>query len=203
MNDPINVIFFLLKNLIKLAVAVVIVLMLLRGLISWLELNPFGWFAYHVNRITEPMVAPLRGHFFALQTRRDIAPLLLIILIVILAFFTLSLVDDFRAVAINIGIGLNAVWRGAMLRGIWRLVGALAFGAISVVITCVILQVIFSWVAFYGNWLSRTVARVSEPVLAPFRRMIPPLGGMLDISPLIAILVLSLISSAVQGIFLS
>jgi len=42
---------------------------------------------------------------------------------------------------------------------------------------------------------------VTEPLLGPLRRMIPPLGWM-DISPLVAILILWLFQAAVQGTLL-
>ncbi|MEW8975517.1 MAG: YggT family protein, partial [Exiguobacterium sp.] len=39
------------------------------------------------------------------------------------------------------------------------------------------------------------------PFLAPFRRIIPPIGGMLDISPIVAFLVLNLAQSGIRAIF--
>ncbi len=39
--------------------------------------------------------------------------------------------------------------------------------------------------------------RITEPVLDPIRRVIPPIGGVLDISPLIVMLILSW----VRGLF--
>lgn len=40
-----------------------------------------------------------------------------------------------------------------------------------------------------------------EPFLAPFRRVIPPIGGMLDISPIVAFLVLNLAQAGIRAIF--
>jgi len=198
----IDLIFYLLETGVKLAVGVVIGLMLLRGLISWLNLNPFGWFAYNVRRMTEPMVDPLRRNLFALQTRRDIAPLLLVLFVLVVGYFLLGLLGQFRQMIGYSLVGLSALAQGSPLTGARYLLGGLALGIIAVVITCIILQVIFSWVGFYGNWLSRLVTRVSEPVLNPFRRMIPPIGA-LDISPIVAILILYLLSAAVGAILLS
>jgi len=42
------------------------------------------------------------------------------------------------------------------------------------------------------------VHRVTDPVLDPIRRVVPPVAG-LDLSPLVAILLLSLIQRAVVG----
>jgi YggT family protein len=62
----------------------------------------------------------------------------------------------------------------------------------------IIAAVIVSWLVGFGvintyNQFSRMVLRflhaLTEPVFAPIRRIIPPLGG-LDLSPLIALLII-------------
>ena len=61
-----------------------------------------------------------------------------------------------------------------------------------------IIYILMSW---FPNARSSTIgqffARICEPYLEPFRRIIPPLG-MIDISPLVAILVLKF---ATTGLF--
>lgn len=197
-----NLIFDVLETSIKLAVAVIIGLMLLRGLIGWLRVNPFGWLAYTVRRITDPLVDPLRRNLFVLQSRHDIAPLLLVIFVLIVAYFLLGLLDQTRRTVGYVLSGLMALAVGEPWQGFRYLLGGVAVGLIAFVITCIILQVLFSWFGFYGNWLSRLVIRVSEPVLDPFRRMIPPLG-ILDISPIVAIFALYLLSAAVTAVLLA
>jgi YggT family protein len=59
-------------------------------------------------------------------------------------------------------------------------------------IIVVIVQAILSWVAPDGP-LSGTLNAMTFRFLAPIRRVIPPLGGSLDLSPLILIVVLQLI----------
>ncbi|WP_314584443.1 YggT family protein [Paenibacillus terrigena] len=62
----------------------------------------------------------------------------------------------------------------------------------------IIVYVLLSWVpnareSFVGNLLAKLV----EPYLSPFRKFIPPIGGMLDISPVVALFVLQFV---IQGI---
>ncbi|GAB2702756.1 YggT family protein [Paenibacillus thermoaerophilus] len=62
----------------------------------------------------------------------------------------------------------------------------------------IIIYILLSWVpsardSFVGEWLGKLV----EPYLAPFRRFIPPIGGMIDISPIIALIALRF---AVEGL---
>jgi YggT family protein len=58
----------------------------------------------------------------------------------------------------------------------------------------IIAYVLLSWVpnardSFIGQLLGRAV----EPYLSIFRRFIPPIGGVVDISPIVAILALNFI----------
>jgi len=52
---------------------------------------------------------------------------------------------------------------------------------------------ILSWVAKPWNKIRQFVERLSEPLLAPIRRVVP-LVGMVDISPLVLILLVQLIA---------
>lgn len=63
-------------------------------------------------------------------------------------------------------------------------------------------RAILSWFPYDPNSplnpVRRVVFAVTEPVLAPFRRIIPPIG-MIDISFLVAIIVLQLLVTNVLG----
>lgn len=50
-----------------------------------------------------------------------------------------------------------------------------------------------------GRQLFELLRRITEPVLGPLRRAIPPVGGVFDLSPLIVLLVLSILYGALGG----
>jgi YggT family protein len=57
-------------------------------------------------------------------------------------------------------------------------------------------RLIASWFpAFYGQPWLRFIARLTDPFLNLFRRIIPPIGGRLDLSPMLAFLALKMIES--------
>ena len=39
----------------------------------------------------------------------------------------------------------------------------------------------------------RVLERITDPVLAPLRRLIPPIGGTVDISPVVALIILEIV----------
>ncbi|RAV20014.1 YggT family protein [Paenibacillus contaminans] len=61
--------------------------------------------------------------------------------------------------------------------------------------------VLLSWLpnvreSFVGQLLGKLV----EPYLTPFRKIIPPIGGMLDISPIIALFALQFVVLGIKEV---
>lgn len=79
----------------------------------------------------------------------------------------------------------------------------------SIIITAVeiyswalIIYILMSWFPnARESSIGQMLTKICEPFLEPFRRVIPPIGGMLDISPIVAILVLNLATSGIRQIF--
>jgi YggT family protein len=56
-----------------------------------------------------------------------------------------------------------------------------------------LVRVVGSWFpSFAGHPIMRFVAQYTDPYLNIFRRIIPPIGGMLDLSPLIGFFALQI-----------
>ena len=72
----------------------------------------------------------------------------------------------------------------------------------EIYVVILFVRAILSWFPYDPssplNGVRRVVFAITEPVLAPFRRFIPPIG-MIDISFLICILVLQLVVIPVLG----
>lgn len=63
-----------------------------------------------------------------------------------------------------------------------------------------IIYILMSWVpAAYDSKFGRILAKICDPYLDFFRRFIPPIG-MIDISPIAALLVLNLIRAGVFNV---
>ena len=44
--------------------------------------------------------------------------------------------------------------------------------------------------------------RITDPVLEPIRRIIPPIGGMIDLSPVVALIVLEIVRRLIERLLL-
>src|SRR5438105_2257309 len=101
-------------------------LLFLRVLLTWLGANPFGRIPYHLTRITEPMVRPVRSQFGGGRyLRYDLIPLVMGVLILVTGLFIASMVGRFGNIigAIGHNIMIGEVASGAMMGELVRLLG--------------------------------------------------------------------------------
>ncbi len=45
--------------------------------------------------------------------------------------------------------------------------------------------------------------QITEPILAPLRRFVPPIGGMMDITPIVALILLQILQAIVHRVLIS
>lgn len=72
----------------------------------------------------------------------------------------------------------------------------------NVYIYLVIARVLLSWVPHNPSQpIFRFIYETTDPVMTPFRRIIPPIGGI-DFSPIIVIFVIEIVRKVVIGLLL-
>lgn len=187
--------FWFVSSAVKVVIVVVIVLMILRLIADAMDLNPFAWASRTIRRLTDGFVIPVRGGLRGFGIDTKFAPLVVILIAVLLGFFVLQLV---AAIATTIAGVIVSVQSSALF---W-LLGYLLYGLLSIYTLLIIIRIVFSWAQLsYGNRVMRFLINTTEPLLGPLRRMIPTLGW-LDISPIVAIMILWLFQAAVAGTLL-
>ncbi|TLS50415.1 YggT family protein [Paenibacillus antri] len=67
----------------------------------------------------------------------------------------------------------------------------------------IIAYVLLSWVPnARDSFIGQLLGRVTEPYLGIFRKFIPAIGGVIDISPIVAIFALRFIALGVEAVIL-
>jgi YggT family protein len=190
-------IFWFLQSAISIAIIAVIVLMIIRLIADGMDLNPFGWTSRTVRRLSDPFVIPVRGglrDFGGMNPK--FAPLVVILITILVGYFILALVG-------TVADTLKGIWQGIQRGALILAVGHIILGLLSLYSLLIIIRIIFSWGRLsYTNRVMRFLVDVTEPLLGPLRRIIPPLGW-LDISPLVALLIIWLFQQAVAGTLLA
>jgi len=190
-------IFWFLQSAISIAIIAVIVLMIVRLIADGMDLNPFGWTSRTVRRLSDLFVIPVRGglrDFGGMNPK--FAPLVVILITILVGYFILALVGTVAGT-------LKGIWQGIQRGALILVVGHIILGLLSLYSLLIIIRIIFSWGRLsYTNRVMRFLVDVTEPLLGPLRRIIPPLGW-LDISPLVALLIIWLFQQAVAGTLLA
>lgn len=172
-------------------ILLLVALILIRTLVNYADLNPFGWTARTVRSLTDPFVNPVRRGLVRSGLDPKLAPLLTILIAVLLGWFAVQLVG---AVLFTVNGIIGSLNRGSII----SLVGFTLYGLLAVFALMIFMRIVFSWGVSSVNRVLRFLIRVTEPVLGPFRRLIPPLG-MFDISPIVVLLLINLFQRAILG----
>jgi YggT family protein len=173
------------------AILLLVALILIRTLVNYADLNPFGWPARTIRSLTDPLVNPVKRGLLRSGLEPKLAPLLTILIAVLLGWFAVQLV---WAVLFT----LNGIVVSLQSGAVFALVGFALYGLLAVFGLMIFMRIVFSWGVSSTNRVLRFLIRVTEPVMGPFRRLIPPLG-MFDISPIVVLLLISLFQQAILG----
>src|SRR5688572_10229660 len=187
----INLVWLAVWYLVISVVVGVILLILARVIVNYADMNPFSRTALTIRQFSDPLVNPVRRILMSYGLDQKIAPFVTILIVILIGWLLLELAGSLH---FTLGGVVNSLQRGALV----PLMGYLLFGVLAVYSLMIVARIILGWGMSYGNRLMRFLVRFTEPVLGPFRRIIPPLG-MFDISPIIVLLILQLFQRAIAG----
>ena len=151
------------------------------------KISPFNAIARFCRSTVDPFIAPIERRVVRAGGLPAAAPLWALAVVVIGGILLLTLLDVIRSEVIR---SIVASQDGAA--GIFHLLVSWTFTLLKVAL---VVRVISSWlpVSRDSGWL-RWSYMLSEPILAPMRRIVPSMGG-LDLTPILAYFLLNLTES--------
>jgi YggT family protein len=155
------------------------------------RITPFGPWPRFIRRASDPVLLPLERRVVRAGGSPQDAPLWLLGVVIVGGLVLLSLVQWLAGFADSVVFTAQAgprEWARFLVAGLFR-----------VLMIALIIRVISSWfgISPYRPWM-RPVMLLTDWIIDPIRRILPPFG-MIDFSPLVAWLILSV----VQGFVLS
>ncbi|ALZ83271.1 YggT family protein [Pseudomonas oryzihabitans] len=162
-----------------------LLIILLRFILQLVRADFYNPLSQFTVRATQPLLKPVRRIIPGFGGV-DLAALVLAILV------QLALM---MVVVVLLGASIGGLFPALL---IWALLGVASL-FLKVFFFALIVSVILSWVAPQThNPAAELVNQICEPLLAPFRRLLPNLGG-LDLSPIFAFIVINLLDRFVIG----
>ncbi|MBM4196763.1 MAG: YggT family protein [Gammaproteobacteria bacterium] len=175
-----SALIFVLQTLLDLY----IVTFFLRVVLAWTRADFRNPLAQFIIKVTNPLVIPARRLIPSIGGL-DTATLVVMFLLQVAA----------TALLASVGCGAVAEPAQLVLTAGLRLVHLV----LSTYTYLILIYVVASWVSPGGyNPAIAMLSGVVEPVIAPFRRVIPAIGGM-DLSPLFAILLVQALKIAIPA----
>ncbi len=177
------------------AIAVIIVLIVLRLIANQADLNPFSWSSITIRRLTDPAIGPVRRTLARMAVDPKYAPLVAILVAVLLGWFVLQLASGIANTFAGILVSISA-------HSLIATMGYLLYGLLGLYSLLIFVRIILSWgTVGHRNRAMRFLINVTEPLLGPLRRYVPPVGAF-DISPIVAFVIIWLMQAAVAGTLL-
>lgn len=174
-----EILSYLVQTLLTLALLAVVLRLLLQ-LVRADFYNPVSQF---LARLTNPLVLPLRRVVPSLGGL-DLSSLLLALVLQMAAIVAL--------LALN-GVGPPNI----VLLLVWSVLGVVGL-VVNIYFFAILAMIILSWIAPASRHPALLLLfQLTEPVMAPFRRMLPNMGG-LDFSPILVFILINIIQIALR-----
>lgn len=171
-------------------------LVLLRLIFNYTDPNPFGKigrFGFKVRKITERFVYPAARFLATFRVDSRLAPVVTILIALVLTYFATQIIGNTFFVIDGLTLAVST--------GNWKaFVGFVLYGLLSILVLFIFIRFLAQWFVFTRNTFFGFVMRVTNPIMIPFQKIIPPIG-MFDISAMVVLILISLLQSFVLRAF--
>lgn len=191
-----GIIYPIVSLAVWLAFLVFLLVLLLRLVFNYSDPNPFGTigrFGYKIRKLTEKWVYPAARFLATFRIDTRLAPILTILIGLVLTYFALQIIG-------NTFFVIDGLSAGVVLGNPKIVIGFVLYGILSILVLLIFIRFISSWFVFTRKTFLAFVKRVTDPIILPAQRLIPPIG-MFDISAMIVLLLISFLQSIVLNVF--
>jgi YggT family protein len=178
------------------AFLIFLLFMILRLIFNYADPNPFGSvgrFGFKIRKITERFVYPAARFLATFRVDSRLAPLVTIFIALILTYFASQIIG-------NTFFVIDGLTAGVTTGNPKMFIGFVLYGLLSVLVLFIFIRFLSSWFVFTRNTFFGFVMRVTDPIILPLQKIIPPIG-IFDLSAMIALILISLLQSFVLNIF--
>lgn len=178
------------------AFLVFLAFMVLRLIFNYADPNPFGKIGrlgFKLRKLTEKWVYPAARLLANFRVDTRLAPLVTLFVGLVFTFFASSIIGNTFFVIDGLSMGISS--GNPMM-----FIGFVLYGLLSLLILFIFIRFLSQWFVFNRKTFLGFVMKVTDPIILPAQRLIPPIG-MFDISAMIVLILIGLLQSIVLNIF--
>jgi len=171
--------------LVNTLINIYLFLLMLRFLLQASRADYYNPISQSVVKVTQPVVRPFQSFLGPVMGHFDLATLAAGFVIKAVSILVILQIAGF-GMAPLVGVAIGAI-------------AALANAILKIYFLALIVMIILSWVAPNASHPGALlVMQLVEPIMAPVRKVIPPLG-MIDLSPIVVFITISILDGLVVG----
>ena len=178
------------------AFLVFLALMVLRLIFNYADPNPFGKvgrFGFKMRKLTEKWVYPASRFLANFRVDTRLAPLVTTFIGLVFTYFASNIIG-------NAFFVIDGLSQGVTTGNPKMFIGFVLYGILSILILFIFIRFLSQWFVFTRKTFLGFVMRVTDPIMLPVQKIIPPIG-MFDISAMIVLIVIGLLQAVVLNIF--
>lgn len=171
-------------------------LLILRLIFNYADPNPFGSvgrFGFKIRKITEKYVYPAARFLANFRIDTRLAPILTALIALVLTYLGLQIIG-------NTFFVIDGLTAGVATGSPKVFIGFVLYALLSVLVLFIFIRFISFWFVFTQKTFLGFVMRVTNPIMLPVQKLIPPIG-MFDISAMVVLLLIGFLQSIVLRIF--
>lgn len=155
------------------------------------QINPFSPVARFFRKAIDPMLAPIESRVVRAGGLPTQAPWWAVAAVVVIGVLMIVLLQWVRSTALSFSLAATEGGRG---------IAALLLGWIFELLKiALIVRVLVSWIGMRYSWWARASYSLTDWIVKPIARVLPPVG-MMDFSPLVAYFLIYVIEGAVMSV---
>ena len=170
--------------------------MVLRLIFNYADPNPFGAigrFGFKIRKVTEKWIYPAARFLATFRVDTRLAPLVTLFVGLVFTYFASGIVQ-------NTFFVIDGLTAGVIMGNPKMVIGFVLYGLLSVLVLFIFIRFLSQWFVFTRKTFLGFVMKVTNPILLPVQKLIPPIG-MFDISAMIVLLLISFLQSIVLRVF--
>lgn len=170
--------------------------MLLRLIFNYSDPNPFGAvgrFGFKIRKLTEKWIYPSARFLANFRVDTRLAPLVTIFLGLVFTYFTSGIFQ-------NTFFVIDGLTAGVLTGNPKMFAGFVIYGLLSILVLFIFIRFLAQWFVFARGTFLDFVMKVTNPIMLPVQKLIPPIG-MFDISAMLVLLLIGFLQSIVLNVF--
>ncbi|PYS86753.1 MAG: hypothetical protein DMF62_14880 [Acidobacteria bacterium] len=170
--------------------------MMLRLVFNYADPNPFGAvgrFGFKIRKLTEKWIYPAARLLANFRVDTRFAPLVTLFIGLVITYFASGIFQ-------NTFFVIDGLTAGVMTGNPKMIAGFVLYGLLSVLVLFIFIRFLSQWFVFTRKTFLGFVMKVTNPIILPVQKLIPPIG-MFDISAMLVLIFIGLLQSIVLRIF--